>query len=184
MKIIELIRRDVQDTVFLQRIGDCIQKVARKNPSEVMPPLRPWVGKQKIKSFHRTIRAADSAQRIKCPRVASARFRFSPPCGELSLRAWSTARSRGNFSSGTVAPFRREKTHRRTQDRHTAARSDRKVAQDRDARRATLQLGDSRSKIVAASKPGSTHKTFGVVTRDSALWSAAVRHWTDSPWRT
>ena len=39
----------------------------------------------------------------------------------------------------------------------------------RDARRATLQLGDSRSKIVAASKPASTHKTFGVVARDSAL---------------
>src|SRR4029077_19278414 len=56
MKIIELIGRDVQDTVFLQRIGDCIQKVARKNPSELMPPLRPWVGKQKVKSFHRRFR--------------------------------------------------------------------------------------------------------------------------------
>ena len=52
MKIIELIGRDAQDTVFVQRIGDCIQKVARESPSELMPPLRPWVGKQKIKSFH------------------------------------------------------------------------------------------------------------------------------------
>ena len=45
VKIIELISRDAQDTVLLQRIGDCIQKVARENPSELMPPLRPWVRK-------------------------------------------------------------------------------------------------------------------------------------------
>src|SRR5260221_9911747 len=51
MKIIDLIGRDAQDTVFLQRSADCIQKVARKNPSELMAPLRPWVGKQKVKSF-------------------------------------------------------------------------------------------------------------------------------------
>ncbi len=41
MKIIELIGRDAQDTVFVQRIGDCIQKVGRENPSKLMPPLRP-----------------------------------------------------------------------------------------------------------------------------------------------
>jgi hypothetical protein len=52
MKIIRLISRDAQDTVLLQRDGDCIQKISRENPSELMPPLRPRVGKQKVKSFH------------------------------------------------------------------------------------------------------------------------------------
>jgi hypothetical protein len=52
MKIIELIRGDAEDTVLLQRTGGCIQKVARENPSELMPPLRPRIGKKEIKCFH------------------------------------------------------------------------------------------------------------------------------------
>src|SRR6266850_2747843 len=92
----------------------------------------------KGKKFLLKIQATDSALRTKCPRAAPARFRSSLPCSELSLRAWSTARCRGNFSSRTVAPFRREKTHRRIQDRHAEARCARKVAQDRDARPAIL----------------------------------------------
>src|SRR5437764_6643944 len=87
----------------------------------------------KDKKFLLNFSAADSERRIKCPRAAPARFRSSPPCGELSRRAWSTARCPGNFSPGTVAPFRREKTHRRIQDRHAEARCARKVAQGRDA---------------------------------------------------
>jgi hypothetical protein len=45
MKIIELISRHAQDTFLLQRNGDCIQKIARKDASELMPPLRPRVRK-------------------------------------------------------------------------------------------------------------------------------------------
>jgi hypothetical protein len=56
LKIIELIGRNTQDTVLLQRNGDCVQKVARENASRVMPPLRPWIRKQKVKRFHRRFR--------------------------------------------------------------------------------------------------------------------------------
>ena len=115
------------------------------------------------------IQAGDSARRIKCPPAALSRFRSSPLSGELSLRAWSTARCRGNFFSRIVAQFRREKIHRRTQDRHEAAPCARRVAQDRDAGRATLQRDGSRTKIVGASNRGSTCKTFGVVACDCAL---------------
>src|SRR5580765_3523386 len=90
----------------------------------------------KGKRFPPKIQAADSAPRINCPRAAPARFRSSPLCGELSLRAWSTAQYQGNLFSGTVAPFRGEKTHRHTQDRHEAAHCGQKAAQDRDARAA------------------------------------------------
>src|SRR5438067_2247492 len=102
----------------------------------------------KDKKFPLNFSAADSERRIKCPRVRPARFRSSPPYGELSLRAWSTGRCRGNFSSGTVAPFRTEKTHRRIQDRHAEARCARKAAQDRDARPAILVPIRSRGKNV------------------------------------
>src|SRR5262245_7088450 len=90
------------------------------------------------KKFLLKIQAVDSARRIKCPHVAPARFRSSPPFGELSLRVWSGARYQGNLTSETVAPFRREKIHPRTQDRHAAARCVQKVAQDQVARGATL----------------------------------------------
>src|SRR6266567_4757197 len=76
----------------------------------------------KDKKFPLNFSAADSERRIKCPRAAPARFRSSAPCGELSRRALLTGRCRGNFSSETVAPFRREKTHRRIQDRHAETR--------------------------------------------------------------
>jgi len=52
LKIVELIGRNAKDTVMLQRNGDCVQKIARKNASQLMPPLRPWVRKQKVKGFH------------------------------------------------------------------------------------------------------------------------------------
>src|SRR5216117_3707215 len=104
----------------------------------------------KDKKFLLNFSAADSERRIKCPRAAPARFRSSPPCGELSRRAWSTARCPGNFSSGRVAPFRREETHRRIQDRHAEARCARKVAQDRDARPAILAPVQSRGKMSAS----------------------------------
>src|SRR4030095_3442459 len=52
MKVIGLISRDTQDTVWLQRNRDCIQKVGRENPSDLMPPLRPRVRKQEIKGFY------------------------------------------------------------------------------------------------------------------------------------
>jgi hypothetical protein len=52
MKIIELIRRDAQGSVLLQRGGDCVQELARENPALLMPPLRPWIGKQKVKGFY------------------------------------------------------------------------------------------------------------------------------------
>src|SRR5512132_786137 len=101
----------------------------------------------KDKKFPLNFLVADSERRIKCPRVGLVRFRSSPPCSELSLRVWSIARCRGNLSSGTVAPFRREKTHRRTQDRHAAARCAQKVPQDRDARPAILAVIRSRGKM-------------------------------------
>src|SRR6478672_1471062 len=50
LKIIELIGGDAQDTVFLQRSGDRVQKIGRENPSQLMPPLRPRIWKQKVKS--------------------------------------------------------------------------------------------------------------------------------------
>src|SRR5712691_12764615 len=103
----------------------------------------------KDKKFPLNFSAADSERRIKCPRAAPARFRSSPPCVELSPRALLTVRCRGNFSSGTVAPFRREKIHRRIQDRHAEARCARKVAQDRDARPAILAPIRSRGKMSA-----------------------------------
>ena len=67
MKIIEVIGRDAQHTVFLKCSGDCVQKIARENPSELMAPLRPWVGKQKIKSFNRTCgqQVAHGEQRVR-----------------------------------------------------------------------------------------------------------------------
>src|SRR5206468_3618122 len=111
----------------------------------------------KGKKFQLKIQVADDARRIKCPPVKPARFRSSPPCGELSRRAWSTAQCRGNFSSGTVAPFRREKTRRRTQDRHAAARCVRKVAQDRDEQPpipATLRSQGKMWHLADASTPG------------------------------
>src|SRR5258708_25003216 len=101
----------------------------------------------KGKKFPPKIQAADSAPRINCPRAAPARFQSSPLCGELSLRVWSTAQYRGNLFSGTVAPFRREKSHRRTQDRHEAARYGQKAAQDRDARPAIPAVIRSRGKM-------------------------------------
>src|SRR6266700_795282 len=106
----------------------------------------------KDKKFPLNFSAADSERRIKCPRAAPAHFRSSPPCGELSRRALLTARCRGNFSSGTVAPFRREKTHRRIQDRHAEARCARKVGQDRDARTAILAPVQSRGKMATAGR--------------------------------
>jgi len=56
LKIIQLIGRNAQDTVLPQRNGDCIQKIARENASQLMPPLRPWIRKQKVKGFHRRFR--------------------------------------------------------------------------------------------------------------------------------
>src|SRR5512132_3493894 len=102
----------------------------------------------KDKKFPLNFSAADSERRIKYPRAAPARFRSSPPCGELSRHALLTGRCRGNFSSGTVAQFRREKTHRRTQDRRAEARCARKDAQDRDARPAILAPVRSRKENV------------------------------------
>ena len=52
MKIIKLISRNAQHTLFLQRSGDCVQKAACENPSGLMPPLRPWIRKQKVKSVN------------------------------------------------------------------------------------------------------------------------------------
>src|SRR5438477_828971 len=106
----------------------------------------------KGKMFPLNFSAADSERRIKCPREAPARFRSSPPCGELSRRALLTGRCRGNFSSGRVAPFRREETHRRIQDRHAEARYARKIAQDRDARPAILAPVRSRGKMSASGR--------------------------------
>src|ERR1043166_2429437 len=94
------------------------------------------------------IQAADSAPRIRCRRAAPARFRSSPPCDELSLRALLTARSRGNFASGTAVPFRREKINPRTQDRHAVARCVRKVPQDSDGRPAIAAIVRSHMKNV------------------------------------
>src|SRR5258708_30801393 len=101
----------------------------------------------KGKKFPPKIQAADSAPRINCPRAAPARFQSSPLCGELSLRVWSTAQYRGNLFSGTVAPFRREKTHRRTQDRHAEARCARKVPRHPDAGPAIPAAIRSRGKM-------------------------------------
>src|SRR6266513_877362 len=101
----------------------------------------------KDKKFPLNFSAADSERRIKCPRAARARFRSSPPCGELSRRALLTGRCRGNFSSGTVAPLRREKTHRRIQDRHAEARYARKVPRHPDAGPAIPAAIRSRGKV-------------------------------------
>src|SRR6266550_1151 len=106
----------------------------------------------KDKKFPLNFSAADSERRIKCPRAAPARFRSSPPCGEPSRRALLTGRCRGNFSSGIVAPFRREKTRRRIQDRHAEARCARKVARDRDAPPAILAPIRSRGKMSASGR--------------------------------
>jgi len=100
----------------------------------------------KGKRFLLKIQAADSARRIKCPHVAPARFRSSPRFGGLSLHAWSAARCQGNLTSETVAPFRREKIHRRTQDRHAPARCVQKVAQDQLARPAIRAIVRSQAK--------------------------------------
>ncbi len=54
MKVIELIGRDAQHTVSFQRGCDCVQEITRENPPLLMPPLRPRIGKQKVKRFHRT----------------------------------------------------------------------------------------------------------------------------------
>src|SRR5215475_14103423 len=80
--------------------------------------------------------ATDSALRTTCPRAALARFQSSPPCGKLSLRVWSSARYRGNFSAGIISPARTETIHRRIQDRPAAARCVRKVGQHQDGQRA------------------------------------------------
>jgi hypothetical protein len=56
MEVIELIGCDVQDAVLLQCRSDCIQKIVRENPALLMPPLRPRIGKQKVKSFDRIFR--------------------------------------------------------------------------------------------------------------------------------
>src|SRR4030095_589135 len=96
------------------------------------------------------IQAADSARRIKCPRVGPVLFQYPPPCGELFLRAWLTARCRGNFSSGTVAPFCREKIHRRTQDRHATGRCAQKLPQHPDARPAIPATVQSQGKMSAS----------------------------------
>ena len=56
MKIIEVIGRDTQRAALFQRGDDCIQELPRENAALLMPPLRPWVGKQKIKSFYRIFR--------------------------------------------------------------------------------------------------------------------------------
>ena len=52
MKIIELISRDTQHAVLPQRGGDRVQELPRENAALLMPPLRPWVGKQEVKSFY------------------------------------------------------------------------------------------------------------------------------------
>src|SRR4051812_41938542 len=95
------------------------------------------------------IEAADSAPRINCRRTALERFQSSPICGELSLRAWSTAQCRGNLFSATVAPFRKEKSHRRTQDRHEAAPYAQKVPQHPDAQPAIPGRVRAREKMTA-----------------------------------
>ncbi|HEY3660490.1 MAG TPA: hypothetical protein VGK91_04610 [Candidatus Udaeobacter sp.] len=56
LKIIELIGRNAQDTVLPKSNSDCIQKLGRENAPELMPPLRPWIRKEQVKSFHRTVR--------------------------------------------------------------------------------------------------------------------------------
>jgi len=52
VEIIELISRDAQDPMSLQRNRYCIQKGVRENPSKLMPPFRPGIGKQKVISFY------------------------------------------------------------------------------------------------------------------------------------
>src|SRR6476469_8782790 len=103
----------------------------------------------KGKRFPPKIRAADSAPRINCRRTAPERFQSSPICGGLSLRAWSTAQCRGNLFAGTVAPFHKEKSHRRTQDRHEAAPYAQKVPQHPDARPVILARVRAREKMTA-----------------------------------
>src|SRR4029077_2405716 len=100
------------------------------------------------KMFPPKIQAAYSAPQINCPRATPARFRSSPLCGELSLRVWSTAQCPGSLFSGTVAPSRREKIHRQTQDRHEAARYAQKVPQHPDARPSILARVRSRRENV------------------------------------
>ena len=51
-KIVDLIGCNTQKSAFFQRGGDRIQKVARKNPATLTPPLRPRVWKQTVKRFH------------------------------------------------------------------------------------------------------------------------------------
>src|SRR3954469_11533394 len=98
------------------------------------------------------IEAADSAPRINCRRTALERFQSSPICGELSLRAWSPAQCRGNLFSGTVAPYRKEKSHRRTRDRHEAAPYAQKVPQHPDAQPAILATVLSQGKMRACGR--------------------------------
>src|ERR1700757_3462986 len=118
----------------------------------------------KGRKFLLKIQAADIGRRMKCPPAAPARFRVSLPCGELSLRAWSTAQYLGNFFSGTVAPFRREKTRRRTQGRHAAARCVQKVPRHPDAQRAIPAVVRSHGKMSASGQcfnPGQEARSAG-----------------------
>src|SRR5262245_41573835 len=79
------------------------------------------------------IRAADTARRIKYLHEGHARSRSALLCSELFPPVSLSARYQGNFSSGIVAPSRKEKTHRHIQGRRAVGRCVRKAAQDQDA---------------------------------------------------
>src|ERR1041385_1635212 len=110
----------------------------------------------KDKRLELNIPAVNSAPRIAYPRAGPANFRSFRPSGELSPHAWSTARPRENFFSGTVAPYRREKIRRRTQDRPAAVPCVQKVVQDRDARRPVFPAVLRSREKMSASGPSST----------------------------
>src|SRR5262249_55386601 len=99
------------------------------------------------KMFQPNFPAIDRARPTTCLRAEHAHSRSSPLCVELSLPALLTARSRENFFSETVAPLRKEKSHRRTQDRHAAARCVQKVPQHSSARPAVPRVVRSQRKM-------------------------------------
>src|SRR5262249_10832172 len=120
---------------------------------------------RKGKTFQRNFPATDRARRTTCLRAEHVRSQSSPPCVELFRRAWLIARCRGNLFSGTVAPVRREKSHRRTQDQRAAARCVRKVAEDRDAQPAIPALIRSQGKVSPLDQM-----------LQRAIWAVVFRH--------
>jgi hypothetical protein len=53
LKVIGVVRRDMEQAMRLERAMDGIQERCGHNSTPMMPPFGPWIGKQQVERFDR-----------------------------------------------------------------------------------------------------------------------------------